>query len=118
MSTRPLGSTLARVPLAPPPEKGLGGDAELTLIPSSITLLECVNNFLAWSGASIPSALNAVTATPASMLGLKGVKGSLEPDADADLAIFTEVKENGTTQLVLDEVWKFGTRVTASKTAA
>jgi N-acetylglucosamine-6-phosphate deacetylase len=82
---------------------------------SSITLLECVNNFLLWSGTSIPSALNAVTATPAAMLGLQGTKGSLEAGADADLVIFSEEKSsNGAPQLVLDEVWKFGTRVARS----
>ncbi|CAK7219883.1 N-acetyl-glucosamine-6-phosphate deacetylase [Sporothrix eucalyptigena] len=75
---------------------------------SSISLIECVNNFLAWTGASIPQAINAVTATPAAMLGLTGVKGSFTVGADADLAIFSEEDNNGATQLVVDEVWKFG----------
>lgn len=84
---------------------------------SSITLLECVNNFLQWSGTSIPLALKAVTSTPAALLGLEGVKGSLAADADADLVIFSEEKQTGCSQLVLDEVWKFGTRVSrGSKT--
>lgn len=53
------------------------------------------------------------------MLGLEGVKGSLDAGADADLVIFTEESEDGTSQLVLDEVWKFGTRVsTPGKSAA
>lgn len=80
---------------------------------SSITLLECVNNFLQWSGTGIPQALRAVTATPAAMLGLNGIKGTLEADADADLVIFSEHKaHNGAaSQLVLDEVWKFGSRI-------
>jgi len=82
-----------------------------TIAGSSITLLECVNNFLRWSGTSIPSALKAVTSTPAAMLGLEGIKGTLDADADADLVIFSEEKQDGTSQLVLDEVWKFGTRV-------
>jgi N-acetylglucosamine-6-phosphate deacetylase len=43
------------------------------------------------------------------MLGLEGVKGSLEQGADADLMVLTE-EDNGR-QLRLDEVWKFGTRV-------
>lgn len=84
----------------------------LTLNRSSITLIECVNNFLNWSGATIPQALKAVTATPAAMLGIQGTKGSLEAGADADLVIFSEERDAGrTTKLVVDEVWKFGTRV-------
>jgi N-acetylglucosamine-6-phosphate deacetylase len=45
------------------------------------------------------------------MLGLQGVKGTLSAGADADLVVFSEVMASGATQLVLDEVWKFGTRV-------
>lgn len=79
---------------------------------SSSTLVQCVNNFLKWSGASIPQALKAVTATPAAMLGVKGVKGTLEAGGDADLVVFSEEKnEDGTPRLVVDEVWKFGARV-------
>ncbi|KAJ8119154.1 hypothetical protein ONZ43_g3854 [Nemania bipapillata] len=79
---------------------------------SSITLIECVNNFLNWTGASIPQALNAVTATPAAMLGLQGTKGCLQEGADADLVVFSEnVSSQGRRELVIDEVWKFGTRV-------
>ncbi|RDA82990.1 hypothetical protein CP532_2416 [Ophiocordyceps camponoti-leonardi (nom. inval.)] len=74
---------------------------------SSITLLECVNNFLSWTGATIPQALRAVTATPAAMLGLQGIKGTLEPGADADLVVLSEVDG----RLELDEVWKFGRTV-------
>lgn len=48
------------------------------------------------------------------MLGLEGVKGTLDAGADADLAIFSEEKQDGSSQLVLDEVWKFGTRVSRS----
>ncbi len=74
---------------------------------SSITLIECVNNFLIWSGATIPQALKAVTSTPAAMLGVEGVKGSLNAGADADLVIFSEDNKG----LVVDEVWKFGSKV-------
>ncbi|CAG9943778.1 unnamed protein product [Clonostachys rosea f. rosea IK726] len=82
-----------------------------TIAGSSITLLECVNNFLQWSGTSIPAALKAVTSTPAAMLGLQGIKGTLDADADADLIILSDHTFDGSTQLVLEEVWKFGTRV-------
>ncbi|KAK7216658.1 hypothetical protein V2G26_004661 [Clonostachys chloroleuca] len=79
---------------------------------SSITLVECVNNFLEWSGVSVPQALKSVTSTPAAMLGVEGTKGSLASGADADLAIFSEIKtDNGTSQLLIDEVWKYGKRV-------
>ncbi|RFU36280.1 hypothetical protein B7463_g13, partial [Scytalidium lignicola] len=79
---------------------------------SSITLIECVNNFLNWSGAGIPQALKAVTLTPAAMLGLSGVKGCLESDADADLVVLDEqIAPNGETKLIVDQVWKFGIKV-------
>jgi N-acetylglucosamine-6-phosphate deacetylase len=84
-----------------------------TIAGSSITLLECVNNFLAWTGHSIPQALRAVTATPAAMLGLEDVKGTLAPGADADLIILSEAE--GDRELKLDEVWKFGSRVSRSE---
>lgn len=76
---------------------------------ASITLLECVNNFLAWSGVSIAEALGAITSTPARMLELSTVKGSLDPGADADLVILDDFEnEEGQTQLKLAQVWKFG----------
>ncbi|TVY15879.1 N-acetylglucosamine-6-phosphate deacetylase [Lachnellula arida] len=79
---------------------------------SSITLIECVSNFLNFSGASVPQALKAVTATPAAMLGLSGVKGSLESDADADLVVLEEeVDAKGKRSLRVDQVWKFGSKV-------
>lgn len=79
---------------------------------SSITLIECVSNFLNWSGASIPEALKAVTGTPAEMLGLSGVKGCLNSEADADLVVIEEVVDaEGVRRLRIDEVWKFGVRV-------
>jgi N-acetylglucosamine-6-phosphate deacetylase len=90
----------------------LDGPEGLTESSSSITLLECVNNFLAWTGHSIPQALRAVTATPAAMLGLEGVKGTLAPGADADLMILTD--QEGGRGLKLNEVWKFGCRVSRS----
>ncbi|KAH7323679.1 hypothetical protein BKA65DRAFT_555356 [Rhexocercosporidium sp. MPI-PUGE-AT-0058] len=79
---------------------------------SSITLIECVTNFLNWSGASIPQALKAVTATPAAMLGLSDVKGNLKGDADADLVIIDEAVDGfGKKTLIIDQVWKFGSKV-------
>ena len=46
------------------------------------------------------------------MLGLENEKGSLKPGADADLVVLTESRDShGRGLLLLDEVWKFGTRV-------
>ncbi|KAK6064146.1 N-acetylglucosamine-6-phosphate deacetylase [Seiridium cupressi] len=78
---------------------------------SSITLIECVNNFINWSGEGVPQALKAVTSTPAAMLGLQGHKGGLEDGADADLVVLSEQEIDGRVELVVDEVWKFGTKV-------
>ncbi|KAL7621919.1 N-acetyl-glucosamine-6-phosphate deacetylase [Parahypoxylon ruwenzoriense] len=78
---------------------------------SSITLIECVSNFLNWSGAPIPQALKAVTSTPAAMLGLQGVKGCLDDGADADLVVLSEKRNANGLELVVDQVWKFGTKV-------
>lgn len=82
---------------------------------SSISLIECVNNFLKWSDASVAEALNAATATPARMLNTFGVKGTLDFGADADLVILSETKQDGATQLAVDEVWKFGIKVHAKE---
>ena len=84
---------------------------EGTIAGSTITLIECVSNFLNWSGASIPQALKAVTETPAKMLGLYGVKGCLESDADADLVVIGEEMGEGGKNLVIDQVWKFGSKL-------
>lgn len=77
---------------------------------STITLIQCVNNFIKWTGTSTSAALKSVTVTPAAMLGLQGIKGSLDPGADADLVILSDNDESGT-PLVIEEVWKFGTKV-------
>jgi N-acetylglucosamine-6-phosphate deacetylase len=80
-----------------------------TIAGSSITLIECVNNFLNWSGVSIAQALGAVTATPAKMLDVHDIKGNLDPGADADLVVLGEVMAtDGRTQLAVEQVWKFG----------
>jgi N-acetylglucosamine-6-phosphate deacetylase len=45
------------------------------------------------------------------MLGLQGVKGCLDDGADADLVVLSEGRHQNGVELVIDEVWKFGTRV-------
>lgn len=80
---------------------------------SSIQLVDCVTNFLNWTGASVPEALKAVTDTPARMLGIEDVKGSLKAGADADLVVLS-LQDGGVgceKKLVVDQVWKFGAKV-------
>ena len=46
------------------------------------------------------------------MLGLTKTKGTLDGDADADVVILREGKdEHGAIRLVVDQVWKFGVKV-------
>lgn len=80
---------------------------------SSIQLVDCVSNFLNWAGATVPEALQAVTETPAKMLGIQDIKGTLKEGADADLVVleFQDGAEGGEKKLVVDEVWKFGIKV-------
>ncbi|KAF3036062.1 hypothetical protein E8E12_005612 [Didymella heteroderae] len=80
---------------------------------SSIQLVDCVTNFLNWTGASVPEALKAVTETPARMLGLEDVKGTLKEGADADLVVLSlqDGGVGGERKIVVDQVWKFGTKV-------
>ena len=75
-------------------------------------MLECINNFINWTGASIAEALDAVTSTPAAMLGISDTKGTFDVGADADLVVLAEdTDDNGGVKLVVVEVWKFGTKV-------
>lgn len=78
---------------------------------SSASLVECVNNFWHWSGASLAQAVAAVTATPARLLGLEGVKGCLEDGADADLVVLGEYQDGGVVRVRVEQVWKFGVKV-------
>ena len=87
-------------------------DLHLTAFLSAIDLIGCVNNFLKWTDASIADAIGAVTTTPATMLGLSGIKGTLDGNADADFVILAEEKDSaGKTSLAVEQVWKFGTKV-------
>jgi N-acetylglucosamine-6-phosphate deacetylase len=79
---------------------------------SLATLIECVNNFRRWTGATIAEAINAATAVPARMLRLDDVKGSLRGDADADLVVLSEKTDpTGDLTLMVDQVWKFGAKI-------
>ena len=79
---------------------------------SSITLVECVSNFLNWTGVTIPEAIETITSTPAKMLGLASAKGTLSGDADADIVVLSEDQsEPGHVKFIVDQVWKFGVKV-------
>lgn len=82
-------------------------------ISSCVTIPQCINNFRKWTDASIPAVLQAVTSRPAAVLGMENVKGTLRDDADADFVVLSEkdVPGQSTTELVVDQVWKFGVKV-------
>lgn len=82
-----------------------------TLAGSCATLAECVGNLWEWSGAGVAEVLRAATATPAEMLGLGGVKGTLGEGGDADLVVLDAREEGGRKEVVVRQVWKFGVKV-------
>ena len=82
-----------------------------TLAGSCATLGECLENFWEWSGASLAEIVRSVTTTPAAMLGLQGVKGTLEEGADADLVVLEAREVAGRKKVGVEQVWKFGVRV-------
>ncbi len=89
-----------------------------TLAGSCATLIECASNFWTWSHASLPQVIGAVTTTPAKMLGLSHVKGTLSPDADADLLVLDAHEDrDGSRKLAVEQVYKFGTLVHDAKRA-
>lgn len=77
---------------------------------SAISLLECVNNFIQWTGCGVAEGLRAVTETPARMLG-ETKKGRLDVGCDADLCV---LKADDEGKLELRQVWKFGECVHAA----
>ena len=79
---------------------------------SCVTLIECLNNLIHFTGLSLPEAVRAVTMTPAKVLDLQSRKGTLEPGADADLVELYEIEdEDGPVSLLVHEVWKFGKQI-------
>lgn len=83
-----------------------------TIAGSSATLIECVSNFWTWSHATIPEVLRSVTSTPAEMLGIAERKGTLNPNADADLLVLdAQELANGRRNFTVHQVYKFGSLV-------
>ena len=77
-----------------------------------MTLIECLNNLIKWTDVSVSEAMQAVTLTPAKVLGIEDQKGQLKVGADADLVVLSERQDNeGIQTLEVDEVWKFGVEV-------
>ncbi len=60
---------------------------------STLTLDKAVKNILQFSDISINQAVRLATLTPATALGLAGVKGEIRPGADADILI-TDMEMN------------------------
>lgn len=81
---------------------------------SASTLMECVNNFLDWTGVGVAEALATVTEHPARVLGIEDRKGVLATGADADPVVFAE-DVDGRRELLVEEVWKFGVKVWAKE---
>lgn len=73
--------------------------------------MDCVNNFINFTGASEAEAIRAVTSTPAAMLGISDKKGNIIPGADADLLVLSKEDSAGGVKLVVEQVWKFGIKV-------
>lgn len=73
---------------------------------SAVTLIECINNFRNFTGASIAECLQCVTETPAKML-METKKGTLDVGRDADLVVLDDVDG----ELKIEQVWKFGVQV-------
>ncbi len=61
-----------------------------TLAGSRLTMNRAVQNFMAFTGCSLPEALRPATLNPARVLGLAHRKGSLTQGKDADLILFDE----------------------------
>lgn len=83
-----------------------------TIAGSSVTLVECLKNFVNWTGVSVAEGIKTVTETPAKMLGIEDRKGTLRPGADADLVVLNEaVGGDGQLMLTVEKVYKFGAEV-------
>lgn len=75
-----------------------------TLAGSVVTLDTCVRNFVRFTGCTLGEALKCTTFNPAKCLRIENKKGTLRPEADADLVV---LDKNGT---VLS-TWVRGRRV-------
>lgn len=73
--------------------------------------MDCVNNFINFTGATVAEAISAVTSTPAAMLGISERKGNIIPGSDADLLVLKREDSNRGTKLTVEQVWKFGHKV-------
>ncbi|OKL55451.1 hypothetical protein UA08_09284 [Talaromyces atroroseus] len=83
-----------------------------TIAGSATPILDCLNNLMRWTGASIHQVIQTVTTNPAALLDLEHTKGTLAANSDADIVIMRVVPVNKEfTKLEIDEVWKFGHRL-------
>jgi len=77
---------------------------------SVVDLIDCVNNFMRFTGCGTAKALECVTGTPAKMLGkdIEKSKGRLDVGMDADLVVLDQEPDG---DLTVQQVWKFGVQV-------
>jgi N-acetylglucosamine-6-phosphate deacetylase len=68
-------------------DQGVARTGKGSLAGSTLTLDAAVRNTIRFTGLSLQEAVAMATATPATALGLYGLKGVLQPGADADLAL-------------------------------
>jgi N-acetylglucosamine-6-phosphate deacetylase len=71
---------------------GVCRNAEGNLAGSTLTLDRALRNIVNL-GASLPEALRMLTLNPATLLGVEHKKGTLRPNADADLVLLNEALE-------------------------
>jgi len=62
--------------------------ADGTLAGSTLTMNQAVQNFIEFTGCSLPAAVKTASLNPARLLGVQDCKGSLEAGKDADIVIF------------------------------
>ena len=68
-------------------------DGGKVLAGSCVTLIECVNNFVKFTGCSIAEAVDAASGKVARMLRIYGKKGVLADGADADLVFLEDIQD-------------------------
>ena len=70
--------------------EGSTADMDGTIAGSEWPLNHNVHNLVNLVGVTLPNAIRMATLTPATIIGLNGSKGSIEPGKDADLVVIDE----------------------------
>jgi N-acetylglucosamine-6-phosphate deacetylase len=85
-------------------EEGVPKLEDGTLAGSILTMDEALRNVLAFTGCTVPEAVNMATATPARLVGVGERKGRLASGYDADVTVLSQ-------ELSIEAVYKDGSRV-------